>query len=213
MLTASLNDRASASTVVRQRASCEHAVSRTYAPSGMMMPDSSALPMNSAGASRPPVGWFQRTSASAPTMLPLCTSTTGWYQTTNSPRSNASERVLAVFKAWCWRPDSASATANTAASTWPTTTKNTPRANHELSSWAAVSETVDGRNGPASTPATTEATNAPGQRKRAAANMIGKKNQYFGPTVAAPNPTHATQQSANAAMTMPAPTAVEEFIK
>jgi hypothetical protein len=39
---------------------------------------SSANPMNSDGASNPRSGWFQRTSASAPTQAPLATDTIGW---------------------------------------------------------------------------------------------------------------------------------------
>jgi hypothetical protein len=44
--------------------------------------------MKSAGASRPSVGWFQRASASTPTIAWVAASNCGWYQATNSLRSS-----------------------------------------------------------------------------------------------------------------------------
>ena len=66
-----LTDTASGgSPAVRHARSWRHASSKTQLPTPMINPLSSANPMKRTGASRPAVGWRQRTSASAPTSLP-----------------------------------------------------------------------------------------------------------------------------------------------
>ena len=49
--------------------------------------------MNRFGASMPNCGWFQRTSASTPRTTPSARPTSGWYSSTNSPRSTAGRSV------------------------------------------------------------------------------------------------------------------------
>ena len=50
----------------------------THWPIGTISPVRSAGSRNSAGASRPRSGWFQRSSASTPTILRERISTIGW---------------------------------------------------------------------------------------------------------------------------------------
>ena len=54
---------------------CAHAVRSTQRPIGTMSPVSSASGMNWSGATMPRSGWFQRSSASTPTMRPVPMST------------------------------------------------------------------------------------------------------------------------------------------
>ena len=55
----------------------------THRPIGRTRPRCSANGMNSAGATGPCWGYFQRMSPSAPTTSWVCRSTTGWYRTRN----------------------------------------------------------------------------------------------------------------------------------
>ena len=54
------------------------AVRSTHSPTLRIRSDSSATGMKTPGGTMPRVGLFQRTRASAPTMLPVARSTTGW---------------------------------------------------------------------------------------------------------------------------------------
>ena len=66
-----------------------HASRSTHDPIGTMRPVSSASGMKSSGITRPRVGWFQRTSASNPSISPLARWITGWKYRTNSSCSTA----------------------------------------------------------------------------------------------------------------------------
>jgi hypothetical protein len=62
----------------RQRLSCLQASCRTQRPIGWISPVSSATGTNSLGMTSVPSGRRQRSSASTPTIWPLCSSMMGW---------------------------------------------------------------------------------------------------------------------------------------
>ncbi len=76
-------------TVARMRAAVAHASRSTQRSIATIIPDSSATGMKPAGGIVPRSGWFQRTSASQPTIRSLARSTSGWYSSISSPRSTA----------------------------------------------------------------------------------------------------------------------------
>ena len=59
-------------------AAWRQASSTTHAPIGTIRPVCSAIGMKTGGTTMPRSGWYQRISASAPTILPLFMSTCGW---------------------------------------------------------------------------------------------------------------------------------------
>ena len=80
-----------------------------------MTPVFSAIGMKLSGMRRPSRGWFQRSSASAPTTSPVTRLICGWKASTNSPRMTASVSAFSVSTLlWCsaarissnrqWRP-------------------------------------------------------------------------------------------------------------
>ena len=78
-------------------ASCQararrHACCSTQLPIDTIKPHSSATAMKRSGGNTPSCGWRQRNSASAPTICPLATSSTGWNSSTNSSRPSAARK-------------------------------------------------------------------------------------------------------------------------
>ena len=72
-----------------QAAARWQASSSTRAPNGMIIPLSSATGMNAEGGTGPRSACDQRSSASAPLIRPVVTSTIGWYTSPSSPPSMA----------------------------------------------------------------------------------------------------------------------------
>ena len=62
----------------RHAAAWAQARSSTQRPIGTISPFSSAIGMNTSGRTTPAVGWFQRSSASTPTIRSLSRSSIGW---------------------------------------------------------------------------------------------------------------------------------------